>query len=176
MKKITVLLLLTVVILLTGCSKKDKSDLKFYVIERNFLTQDLSDNQIVSTTKNNGRLAFDGNDIEGYNWETHTVTLKNNSVTSHGAVTDETGGSAIFKVNDTYAFVIIIRNKLVYYGGFIQGSKNPSTPLQPFIEDKRLTSFKIDYNSKYAVNGDHRASNQLYSFLNKNGLLSSKIN
>ena len=176
MKKVVAIILILIILLTTGCNKTDVSDLEFYVISREHLTQDLSDNQIVSSAQKNGRLAFNGSDIEGYNWETHTVTLKDNSVTSHGAVTAESGGSAIFKVDDTFAFVILINNKLVYCGGFIQGSKNPSIPLQPYIEDVESTVFKIGFDSKYSSDKDSRSNNQLYSFLNKTGLLSSKIN
>ncbi len=177
MKKINILLIIIVILLLfSGCIKPDASNLKFYVISREFLTQDLSDNQVVAAVNKNGRLVFDGDDIKGYNWETHTVFLKENSVTSHGAVTNDTGGSAIFKVDDTFAFVITINNKLIYYGGFIQGTKNPAVPLQPYINDISSTEFKIEFDSKYASKTDSRNNNKFYSFLNKLGLLSAKIN
>ncbi len=176
MKKSSIFLFLIVILLFSGCNKFKASDLEFYVVNREFLTQDLNNSQIIDTTHKNGRLMFDGEDIKGYNWETHTVSLKDSSVTSHGAMTAESGGSAIFKVDDSYAFVIAIKNKLVYYGGFIQGTKNPAVPLQPYINDNSLTSFKIEFNSKYASQNDCRGNNQFYSFLNKMGLLSSKTN
>ena len=175
-KRFLLILILLPTLLLSGCSKPKLTDLKFYVVNRQFLTQDLSDNQIISTAQKNGRLAFEGDNISGYNWETHTVTLKDCALTSYGAVTKESGGSAIFKVDDTFAFVIAINNKLIYYGGFIQGSKNPDVPLQPFIKDNDLKSFKIDFDNKYATQNDVRGSSQLYTFLNEMGLLSSKIN
>lgn len=174
MKKYIFPIIVILLISLSGCNKTDKSDFEIYVVSREFLTQDLSDAQIISTAKKNGRLAFDGSDIEGYNWETHTLTLKDNSVSSLGAVTAEGGGSAIFKVDDTYAFVFSLNDKLIYYGGFIQGSKNPAIPLQPYITDKDAVSVKILFDSKYASREDCRSSNQLYSFFNDCGLLSSK--
>lgn len=174
MKKYIFPIIVLLIISLSGCGKSEKSDFKIYVVSRDFLTQDLSDAEIISTAKKNGRLAFDGNDIEGYNWETHTLTFKDNSVKSLGAVTKESGGSAIFKVDDTYAFVFSLNDKLIYNGGFAQGSKNPDIPLQPYISDKDTTSVKILFNSKYASGDDCRLSNKLYSFLNDCGLLSAK--
>ena len=174
MKKHLFPIIAIVIIVLCGCNKTDKSDFKIYVVSRDVLTRDLSDSQIVSTAKQNGRLAFDGNDIEGYNWETHTIIFKSNSVTSLGAITKESGGSAIFKVDDTFAFVFTLNDKLIYHGGFVQGSKNPDIPLQPYIADKSVTSVKILFDSKYATNDDNRSNNRLYSFLNNCGLLSSK--
>ena len=174
MKKYVFPIIILLLIALSGCGKSDKSDFKIYVVSRDFVTQDLSDAEIVTVAKKNGRLAFDGNDIEGYNWETHTMTLKNNSVTSLGAITKESGGSAIFKVDDTFAFVFSLNNKLIYHGGFTQGSKNPDIPLQPYISDKDTVSVKILFDSKYASGDDCRLSNKLYSFFNECGLLSAK--
>ncbi len=174
MKKFIFPIIVILLITLGGCTKTDKTDFKMYVVSRQFLTQDLSDVQIIAAAQKNGRLAFDGNDIDGYNWETHTLTFKNNSVTSLGAVTKESGGSAIFKTDDTFAFVFTLNNKLIYYGGFLQGSKNPDIPLQPYIEDKNTTSVKILFNAKYATREDCRSNSQLYSFFNDCGLLSSK--
>lgn len=173
MKKYLISLMALLLVLLTGCSKADVTDLKVYVIERSKLTASLTASEAVAAAKTSGRFVFDGNDIDGYNWETHTVTLKKESVPSLGTLTSENGGSAIFKVDDTYAFVLTINDKLIYSGGFIQGSKNPSVPLQPYISDIDRYSFAIRFDSKYATAADNRSSATLYSFLNKFGLLSS---
>ncbi len=176
MKKPLLFIVFLLIISLTGCKNESKSDFKIYVVSRDLITQDLSENEIINVAKKSGRLAFDGDDIQGYNWETHTLTLKDNSVTSHGAVTAESGGSTIFKVDDTYAFIFSLNDKLIYYGGFMQGSKNPDIPLQPYMADKDTTSVKIEFDNKYADHKDNRSNTQLYSFFNKFGLLSSKTN
>lgn len=169
-------LIVLFILALSGCSNQKVSDLKFYIVERSQLTASLSKGEILSLAKKSGRVAFDGDDIDGYNWQTHTVKFKKDSVTSLGSLTEEKGGSAIFKVDDSYAFVLIINDQLVYYGGFEQGSKNPSVPLQPYIQDVDRYSFKILFDEKYSDIPDNRANQDLYSFLNKFGLLSSKSN
>ena len=150
-----------------------KSSLEIYVIEQSKLDSALNDNETVKLVKKSGRLVFDGNDINGYNWETHTVTMKKEAVPSHSKVTTESGGSAIFKVNDSYAYMLILNNSLIYSGGFMYGSKNPSIPLQPSISDIDEYSFKITFDSKYSTGADPRDNKSLYKYLNEFGLLSS---
>ena len=175
MKRLTFLLIPIILITLAGCSKNKKSDLEFYIIERTHLSASYSDEEIVAITKEKGRLAYTGEDIEGYNWQTHTVILKENSISSLGAYNDENGGSAIFKTDDTYAFVLILDNSLIYYGGFEYGSKNPALPLQPYIQDSNDRTFKILFDEKYSEGKkDNRSNKSLYSFLQDNALLSSK--
>lgn len=159
---------------LSSCSKQKPSDLKFYVIKRDELAETTTESEKIKAVDLYGRLAFDGDDIEGYNWQTHTVFLKSDSVLSLGTVTDESGGSRIFKTDDTYAFVLMLKNTIIYSGGFQNGIKNPDIPLQPSIEDSSAQSFKITFDSKYGGNVDPRSAQKLYDFLNKQGLLSTK--
>ncbi len=166
---------LILLILLSGCTKSSVSDLKIYILNRSELSDTLTEREIVNLSKTKGRLAFDGNDIKGYNWETQTVTLKDSSVTSLGVVTVEDGGSAIFKVDDTFAFALIIKNSLIYVGGFKNGTQNPDVPLQPYIIDNNKNSFKIVYDTKYSLESDNRLNQKLYSFLNKHNLLVSNV-
>ncbi len=173
MKKI--LTIFVILILLVSCSKTaSPEDMQFYVLNRNLLTSDITDSETVKLAKNSGRLVFDGNDIEGYNWQTHTVNLYESSVTSVGVVTAESGGSAIFKTSDKYAFVLIIGDDLVYTGGFTSGTSTPDVPLQPSISDNGQYSFKILFDAKYASYSDNRDNIKLYNFLNYCGKLSSK--
>lgn len=175
MKKLIFLLIPIIVITITGCSKNKKNDLKFYIIERDRLSTSYSDNEIIKAVKNEGRLAYTGDDIEGYNWQTHTVTLKQDSISSLGAYNEEKGGSAIFKTDDTYVFVLLLKDKLIYYGGFEYGTKNPTPPIQPYIQDLNEQTFKILFDSKYAEGQkDNRSHKSLYAFLQDNALLSSK--
>lgn len=177
MSKRFLLLILLFTLVLCGCKVNYAPDqLKIYVLPRDSLSDSMTDSEKVAVAENEGRLAFDGNDIEGYNWQTHTVTLYDTSVSSLGVVTSESGGSSIFKTDDTYAFVLVIKNKLIYVGGFIQGSKNASTPLQPQISDVDGNSFSLTFDSKYAGYADNRSNKTLYSFLNSCGKLSSKTN
>lgn len=173
MKKISLLFVGILIISLCGCSKISKSSLEIYVIEQSEIGDSLSETQIVKLVKQSGRLAFNGEDINGYNWETHTVTMKKESVSSHGAVTTESGGSAIFKVDDSYAYAFVLNNSLIYIGGFMHGSKNPAIPLQPCISDIDDYSFKITFDNKYATSSDPRNDKTFYSFLSDFGLLSS---
>lgn len=175
MKKFTALLL-TAIMLLTLCSCRalGAEDLKFYVISSEVISESMSDSEIIKAAEKDGRLAFDGNDITGYNWQTHTVMLREEAVTSVANVTEQSGGSAIFKTDDTHAFVLVLGNTLIYVGGFESGSKNPNVPLEPHIEDKTRYSFSISFNSKYATSKDPRSNAKLYSFLEASGMLSSK--
>lgn len=161
-------------ILLTSCSRYEKGDLQFYVVRRSVISDSMSISEKVKTARAEGRLAFDGGDIDGYNWQTHTVFLKEDSAASVGVVTKESGGSAIFKTDDSYVFVLLLKNKLIYVGGFKNGVKNPDVPLQPCIEDSGRYSFKITYDGKYANTDDPRSDSRMYKFLSKQGLLSSK--
>ncbi len=174
MKRFSIIVFLTLIIFTCACSKQSKSDLKLYVIPRNDLSDSMSDKEKVKAITSLGRLAFDGNDIEGYNWASHTITLYESSVTSYGNITKESGGSSIFKTDDSYAFALIIKDKLIYIGGFEHGSKNPDIPLQPSIRDNDKYSFKIVFDAKYSKNSDNRSNNTLYNFLNSNGMLISK--
>lgn len=169
----TTLLISAILLTICGCSQDKKSDLAFYVIKRNNITASLSDREVVKVAKKSGRLAFDGEDIEGYNWQTHTVKLYESAVPSLGSVSAESGGSKIFKADDTYAFVLIIKNELIYLGGFKAGSKNPDIPLQPSIRDGEEYTFSIVFDAKYSTGPDNRSNNKLYDFLNKFGMLSS---
>lgn len=162
-----------VIILLSACSSVKKSDLKMYVVKRSALPASLTGAQVVSAVEKEGRLAFDGDDIEGYNWQTHYVTLKPSAVPSLGRVTAESGGSAIFKVSDEYALVMTVGKRLVYVAGFKNGVKNPDVPLQPSVEDVDGTSFKITFDPRYATGEDPRSSSFLYSFLQDHGMLSA---
>lgn len=174
-KKSVVLVVLTaVLIMICSCHKTQKNDLMFYVINRESIQSNMSNSEIVSTVKAKGRLAFNGNDIEAYNWQNHVVKLYEEAVPSLGNVTNESGGSSIFKTDDTYAFVLIIKDTLIYVGGFKQGIKNPNPPLQPSIHDNERYSFCIEFDKKYSEHEDNRSNSTLYSFLNKHGLLSTK--
>ncbi len=175
MKKIVFLLIGILTFSLCGCSKMSESSLEIYVIEQTKLNSSLSDGETVKLVKQSGRLAFTGDDINGYNWETHTISIKKEAVPSHSTVTAESGGSAIFKVDDSYAYVIVLNKSLIYIGGFLHGSKNPSIPLQPCITDVDEYSFKITFDSKYATGADPRDNKSFYKFLSKFGKLSSGV-
>ena len=176
MKRIFLVLICAFIIIpaLGSCSEEQTDDLKFYIISRDILEDAVSDSEKISAVNAYGRLAFDGEDIEGYNWQTHTVFLKEESVASLGNVTEESGGSRIFKTDDTNAFVLMLKNNIIYFGGFHSGVKNPDVPLQPCIEDISRLSFKITFDVKYASFDDPRSAPKLYNFLNKQGLLSTK--
>lgn len=166
-----------ILVLLSGCSgEASPEQLGFYVISRSSLSDSMADSEIVSLAKESGRLVFDGSDIEGYNWQTHTVTLYETSVPSRGVVTNESGGSAIFKTDDTQAFILTVNDTLIYVGGFTAGSKTPDIPLQPSISDNGNYSFKILFDAKYSTGSDNRNNKALYNFLKSCGKLSSKTN
>ena len=175
-KKLVSVSLILISFIVCSCANSQKSDLAFYVISRDSIHDDMSDSEIVSTTKSQGRLVFNGEDIEGYNWQNHIVKLHDESVPSLGYVTNESGGSAVFKTDDTYAFVLLIKNELIYVGGFKQGVKNPEIPLQPSIRDFDNNTFSITFDGKYTEYTDNRSDNRLYNFLNKHGILSASIN
>lgn len=169
----TLILILTLV-LVCGCSSSKPEDLKFYVVKRQHISDSMSESEIVSAVKANGRQMFDGTDIQGYNWQKHIVMLDPNAIGSLGSVSAQSGGSAIFKTDDTYAFALMLGNKLIYAGGFENGYANPDVPLQPYIKDKSRTSFTIEFNEKYASGSDKRTNETLYNFLKDCGMLSSK--
>lgn len=174
-KKIIPLFL--ILIMLCGCSSTAAPEnIKFYVVSRDLLSDSMTESELVSLAENDGRLVFDGNDISGYNWQTHTVTLYETSVPSRGVVTAESGGSAIFKTDDRQAFVLTVNGDLIYTGGFAAGSKTPEVPLQPSISDNGDYSFKILFDAKYSSGADSRNNTQFYNYLKACGKLSSKTN
>lgn len=170
------LFLITLTLISSSCSSYEIDDLQYYVIPRSLLTDGMSNSEIVKVAKNEGRLAFSGQDIVGFNWQKQRVTLDENAVLSTTDTTTQTGGSSLFKVDDTYAYAVILKNSLVYYGGFESGTKNPQVPLQPTIYDRGGYSFSIEYDSKYANGEDTRFNEKLYKFLEKHSLLTTMEN
>ena len=173
---IIVSVIVSLLITLCSCAEATASDLKFYVLNRELLSDSMNSSEIIKTAKKEGRLAFDGEDIISYNWQNHTVNLTKDAVGSVSATTLQSGGSSIFKVDDSFAFVLIIGNKLIYTGGFTSGIKNPQIPLQPSIKDESRYSFSINFDSKYSEKKDNRQNKNLYNFLENQGLLTTKKN
>ena len=169
------MLMLAVMLILNSCSTgADKADIRFYVLKNDLINDQMTERQIVNAAKMSGRLAFDGNDIEGYYWADHCITLKRDAVKSRAEVTAESGGSALFKTTDEDYFVLTVKDEIIYWGGFEHGIANPQVPVQPSICDVDSYSFKITYNSKYATGNDPRSSKKMYACLDRLGILSSK--
>ena len=161
-------------LIMCACSARGKENLKIYIVDRTLIDDNMTSSEIVSLAYDRGRLAFDGNDIEGYQWSGHVVRLKDEAVPSLGSNSKEDGGSTIFKSKDTDIFILVINKTFIYYGGFEMGTTNPQTPLQPNIKDAGRYTFSINFDSKYAEFSDPRNSEYLYRFLSENEILVTK--
>ena len=171
MKKLSFLLII-LVLLASLCGCKGKETLQFYVVEGELLSGGESDGELLSIAKKRGRLVFTDADMEGYLWKDHTVRLKEAPV--RGSMTD--GGSRLFQAEPQDRFLLVLGNRVLYRGGFDEGSGSTTPQISPYIMDESNQSFSILFSSKYSEGEDPRGNERLYRFLTDRQLLSSKLN
>lgn len=169
MKKIALfMILLFLCFALCGC--KSNQELRFYVLEGEFLTGGESPSEMLALAKKKGRLVFEEAEIEGYLWTEHTVQLKETPI--RGSMAD--GGSALFQAEAEDRFLLVLGNRVLYWGGFAAGSGSAATQMSPYIADLSNQSFCISFDKKYSEGADPRGNQQLYDHLVDRQLLSSQ--
>lgn len=171
MKKIAVLMIL-MALLCCLCGCKGEASLKFYVVEGEYLTGGESETEMLSIAKKSGRLVFTDADIEGYLWSEHRIRLKEAPV--RGSIAD--GGSRLFQAEANDRFLLVLGNRVIYFGGFAAGSGSAAIQISPYIIDEGAQTFSIAYSSKYSEGEDPRGDQRLYRYLTEHQLLSSKLN
>lgn len=166
------LILITAVLLFSLCAcRSQRADLKFYVLSAEDVTENMSDSALLSLAKKKGRLAFTGEQVQGYLWAEHQVRLKDVDV--RGGAQD--GGSRLFQTNAGDLFVLALGGRVIYTGGFEAGAGTVTPPRSPYITDIDETTFAICYDAKYTDCADPRGNERLYNFLTDRQLLVSRF-
>ncbi len=169
MKKTVCLLLAALALLLCGCSKNDT--LYLYVLPQREVSADMSDAEIASLARRIGRLALEGEDLVGVQWDTQRFEIAGDLPA--GAASSESGGSALLKTTDGDLFVWILGGRPVYVGGFARGGSNAATPRVPYIVDDGRRIFRVETDDRYGR--DLRFDTKLYRYFEKRGLLRTEL-
>lgn len=169
-KGMMIALLLTLLLSLCGCSGAES--MQFYVIPEGVIRGGESDAQLLRLAKEEGRLAFTEEQIEGYLWTDHEIRLKERPIL--GSASD--GGSRIFRAESGDCFLLVLDSAVLYRGGFMPSSGDATVQDGPYITDTSFQSFRIAFSSKYSEGEDPRGDQQLYDYLVDHQLLSSKLN
>ncbi len=171
MKKILALLLaLSMVLSLAGC-KQTKEDLKFYVVDGDLVSVGMADGVLLNVARKQGRVAFTGEDLAGWQWETHRVQLKNIAVLGG----DQDGGSRLFQAEADDCFILTLGNQLVYAGSFAPASGSVRAVRNPYIQDGEEDTFYLLCDQKFEEGKDPRIQEALYTYLAEQQLLVSEI-
>ncbi len=172
MKKIIAIWMIA--LLLLGCTacRRQRDDLKFYVVRGSEVAAGGGESGLLSQARRNGRIAFTGADIKGWDWAHHQVELK--GVAVRGGETD--GGSRLFQATAEDLFLLVLGNRVIYSGGFAKGSATVAD-LQPlYIEDGEGDTFYLRLNGKFQEGADPRADETLYKYLTAQQMLVSAVN
>lgn len=172
MKKIlSFLLVVGLLFSMTGC-KKNKEDLKFYVVDGDLVSAGMADGVLLNIARTKGRVAITGADIAGWHWEEHRVQLADVSVL--GGAKD--GGSRMFQADAEDCFVLTVGNRVIYAGSFAPSSGSVRAVRNPYIQDGEEDTFYLLCDRKYADGEDPRVNSDLYNYLVDQQLLVSEIN
>ena len=144
------------VLLLTFCGCKAKEEhLKFYVIKAADVTADMGTDALLHTAKTEGRLAFTGEDLEGWLWADHTVRLKEVKVKGSAAG----DGSVLFQTKKEDLFLVTLNGRVLMSGGFDPKADGV------YITDAGERDFKIGFENLYNDLEDPRGNERLYNYL-----------
>ena len=155
-----------------GCSNYKKDNFKCYIFPSEKIISKMTDDDIVRLAQNEGRVAFNGSDIECYCWSDHILRLNEDSVFGNG--NKLASGCDVLKASDSDAFAFILNGKLLYYGGFRNEIGTASSFLSIYIQDADNNTVNIKYDEKYSPS-DNRQNKTFYKFLEKNSLLVDQI-
>lgn len=169
MKKrlIAVLMLITMLICLASC-RAARSDLKFYVLKKADVAENMADSALLAAAKSRGRVAFTGEDLRGWYWPDHQVLLRDLSVRG-GA---QEGGSQIFQAEAGDLFILALGNRIIYVGGFSAAEDTLGETKEIYIEDGTADNFAVACRNEYDAEQDPRNVDALYNYLAEYDLLS----
>ena len=170
-KRMAILLILLVFIISgSGCSAR-KDDLKFYVLSGSEVSEKMSDDALFALAKKKGRIAFSGEDLAGWLWTEQKVQLLPPNVIGESG----RGGSVLFQTTGEDYFLITLRGKVVYSGGFVRAQSDSRPPRNPYIRDTGEGSvFEICFDARFGGE-DPRNQARLYRFLADQQLLVSSF-
>ncbi len=171
--KRAVVLVMVGICLLSLCACGGKGALGLYILSAEQVKDSMSAREIGALAAQEGRLALNGQDFVGVDWENQYFAVDAKAVPSVSTVTAEHGGCSLLKTTDEDVFVWVLNGKALYVGGFEMGSSNPATPRSPYIQDKERYTFAIAADDRYGE--DLRFNKALYNWFYKAGLIKSEL-
>lgn len=169
MKKrlIAILILIMLLACLASC-RSARADLKFYVLKKADVAENMADSALLAAAKRDGRVAFTGEDLRGWYWPDHQVLLRDLSV--YGGA--EEGGSKLFQAQAGDIFVLVLGNRILYSGGFASEEETLGDTKEIYIEDGTADNFAVVCRNEYEAEQDPRNVTALYNYLAEYDLLS----
>lgn len=169
MKKrlIAILILIMSLLCLASC-RSERADLKFYVLKKEDVAENMADSALLAAAKRDGRVAFTGEDLRGWYWPDHQVLLRDLSV--YGGA--EEGGSKLFQAQAGDIFVLALGNRIIYSGGFASETETLGDTKEIYIEDGTADNFAVVCRNEYEAEQDPRNVDALYDYLADYDLLS----
>lgn len=166
-RSIAILILMIMLVCLASC-RSARADLKFYVLKKADVAENMSNSALLSAAKQNGRVAFTGEDLRGWYWPDHQVLLRNLSV--YGGAQD--GGSRLFQAESGDVFILALGNRIIYTGGFASAEETVGDTKEIYIEDGAADNFAVVCRNQYEAEEDPRNAERLYNYLAEYNLLS----
>lgn len=169
MKKrlIAILILMVMLACLASC-RSGRTDLKFYVLKKADVAENMADSALLAAAKRDGRVAFTGEDLRGWYWPDHQVLLRDLSV--YGGAQD--GGSRLFQAEAGDIFILVLGNRVIYSGGFASETETLGDTKEIYIEDGTADNFAVVCRNEYEAEQDPRNVTALYNYLAEHDLLS----
>lgn len=167
-KRILALLALILILCSLSACRAERSTLKFYVLKKADVAENMSDSALLAAAKSEGRVAFTGEDLRGWYWPDHQVLLRD--LTVYGGAQD--GGSKLFQAEAEDIFILALGNRIIYSGGFASAGETLGDAKEIYIEDGNSDNFAIVCRNEYDAAEDPRNVSALYEFLADYDLLS----
>lgn len=166
-KRIIAILILMLMLLGLASCRSSRDDLKFYVLKKADVAENMADSALLAAAKEHGRIAFTGEDLRGWYWPDHQVLLRDLSV--YGSAQ---GGSRIFQAEAEDLFVLVLGNRVLYSGGFGSAENALGNRGELYIEDGAADNFAVACRNEYEAEKDPRNNEALYDYLAEYNLLS----
>ena len=169
MKKrfIAILMMILMLACCTSC-RAAQSDLKFYVLKKADVAENMTESALLAAAKSQGRVAFTGEDLLGWYWPDHQVLLRELSV--HGGA--QKGGSKLFQAEAGDVFILALGNRIIYSGGFASAEETLGDAKEIYIQDGSADNFAVACRNEYEAKDDPRNVDILYDYLADHNLLS----
>ncbi|WP_458784784.1 hypothetical protein [Vallitalea sediminicola] len=110
---------------------------------------------------------FTGNDINYYDWSTHTIVFKDDFISQQKNIDKDIkiGGSSIFDTNSRDKFMVYVDNELLYDGYYNQSLLSSFYPIGAVLFDLS-DAVRIDFNGIKGVElKDNRSDLKMYESL-----------
>ena len=167
-KRLTAIILLIAMLLCLASCSSGRADLKFYVLKKEYVAENMADFSLLAAAKRDGRVAFTGEDLRGWYWPDHQVLLRELSV--YGGA--QKGGSKLFQAEPGDVFILVLGNRIIYSGGFASAEETLGDTKEIYIEDGAADNFAVVCRNEYEAKDDPRNVDILYDYLADYNLLS----